>query len=161
MPSQDAPRKTALVLEALGRSGQRGVLATGWGGLAATDAPPSVAVVEHVPHDWLFPQVAAVVHHGGAGTTGAGLRAGVPTLICPFFGDQPFWGRRVAALGVGPQPIAQRRLTEERLRQGIQEMASSAEMRARAASLGDRLRAEDGVARAVALLESHAGRGAS
>src|SRR5690606_19496179 len=122
------------------RTGQRGVLAKGWGGLAAADLPPDVAVVEDVPHDWLFPQVAAVVHHGGAGTTGAGLRAGRPTLICPFFGDQPFWGRRVAALGAGPRPIPQRRLTATRLAEAIRELVSSAEMRERAEALGARIR---------------------
>lgn len=155
MPSADAAAKTALVLEALRRTGQRGVLAKGWGGLAAADLPPDVAVVEDVPHDWLFPQVAAVVHHGGAGTTGAGLRAGRPTLICPFFGDQPFWGRRVAALGAGPRPIPQRRLTATRLAEAIRELVSSAEMRERAEALGARIRGEDGVARAVELIEAY------
>ena len=92
--------KTGIVLDALKLAGQRGVLATGWGGLAAGDVPDGIYLLESVPHHWLFPQVAAVVHHGGAGTTGAGLRAGRPTVVCPFVGDQFFWGRRVAALAL-------------------------------------------------------------
>jgi UDP:flavonoid glycosyltransferase YjiC (YdhE family) len=155
MPTQDAARTTATVLAALERAGQRGVLATGWGGLAATGLPASVYLLDAAPHDWLFPQMAAVVHHGGAGTTGAGLRAGVPTVICPFFGDQPFWGRRVATLGAGPQPIPQRRLTAEALGAAIRESVSDPAMRERAAALGAAVRAEDGVGRAVARIEEH------
>jgi sterol 3beta-glucosyltransferase len=157
MPSQDAAGKTALVLAALERAGQRGVLATGWGGLTATNLPPNVYALDAVPHDWLFPQMAAVVHHGGAGTTGAGVRAGVPTIICPFFGDQPFWGRRVAAAGVGPYPIPQKRLTVERLAEAMRVAATDPTMREQAASLGAQIRAEDGVTRAVALIEARIG----
>ncbi len=120
------------------------------------DTPSSVYVLDAAPHEWLFPQMAAVVHHGGAGTTAAGLRAGVPSLICPFFGDQPFWGRRVALLGAGPQPIAQKRLTAERLAEAIQAMVSDGKMRARAETIGAAIRCEDGVARAVALIEAQA-----
>ena len=77
-------------------------------------------MVDGVPFAWLFPRVAAVVHHGGAGTTSAGLRAGVPSVVVPFFGDQPYWGLRVADLGVGPVPIPRKKLTVERLAQAIQ-----------------------------------------
>lgn len=149
MPAQDAAAKTALVLEALRRAGQRGVLATGWGGLAVADLPPDIYLLDEAPHDWLFPRMAAVVHHGGAGTTAAGLRAGVPTVICPFFGDQPFWGRRVAALGAGPQPIPQRKLTAENLAAAIDAAVHDMGIRERAAALGATIRAEDGVGRAV------------
>lgn len=159
MPTEDAAAKTRIVLEALARTGQRGVIATGWGGLARADMPPGVYVLDAAPHDWLFPQMAAVVHHGGAGTTAAGLRAGVPTLICPFFGDQPFWGRRVAALGAGPQAIPQRRLTTERLAEAIRMLTSDTTMRQRAETLGATIRAEDGIGRAVTLIEDHAGVG--
>jgi sterol 3beta-glucosyltransferase len=155
MPAQDAARTTRTVLDALERAGQRGVLATGWGGLAAAELPPSVYLLDEVPHDWLFPQMAAVVHHGGAGTTAAGLRAGVPTVVCPFFGDQPFWGRRVAALGAGPQPIPQRRLTVDALSAAIQTAVSDPSMHARAEALGAAIRAEDGVGLAVSRIEAH------
>jgi UDP:flavonoid glycosyltransferase YjiC (YdhE family) len=157
MPAQDAARTTRIVLEALERAGQRGVLATGWGGLAAADLPASVFMLPEAPHDWLFPQMAAVVHHGGAGTTAAGLRAGIPTVICPFFGDQPFWGRRVVALGAGPQPIPQRRLTADALSSAILFAANDPAMRERAAALGTAIRAEDGIGQAVARIEAYVG----
>lgn len=158
MPTEDAARTAAMVLAALKAAGQRGILARGWGGLAASELPPEVFALDEAPHDWLFPQMAAVVHHGGAGTTGAGLRAGVPTVICPFFGDQPFWGRRVATLGAGPAPIPQKRLTAEALAGAIGAAVSDEGMRACAAALGATIRAEDGVGRAVAVLAQSTGR---
>jgi sterol 3beta-glucosyltransferase len=153
MPSQDAAAKMQVILAALAQSGARGIVATGWGGLAAAETPDTVYLLESAPHDWLFPQMAAVVHHGGAGTTAAGLRAGMPAIICPFFGDQPFWGRRVAALGVGPAPIPQRRLTAKRLAAALESTLQDTAMQLRAQQLGELIRREDGVGRAVALIE--------
>jgi UDP:flavonoid glycosyltransferase YjiC (YdhE family) len=152
MPSRNPEQAADLVLRALARTGQRAVLSSGWGGLKKDDLPGSVCMIGSVPHSWLFPQMAAVVHHGGAGTTAAGLSAGVPSIITPFFGDQPFWGRRVHALGVGPKPIPRRSLTVDRLAEAIQAAVSDPGMRQRAARLGERIRAEDGVARAVAMI---------
>jgi sterol 3beta-glucosyltransferase len=146
---------TALVLRALELSGQRGVIATGWGGLTAETAPAHVHFLEAVPHDWLFPQVAAVVHHGGAGTTGAGLRAGRPTVVCPLVGDQPFWGRRVVELGVGPAPLPKSKLSAKRLAEAITRAVTDNAVRQRAAALGQVIRAENGVDRAVAHLNRH------
>jgi sterol 3beta-glucosyltransferase len=117
--------------------------------------PDSVFLLDEAPHDWLFPQMAAVVHHGGAGTTAAGLRAGKPTVICPFFADQPFWGRRVAVLGAGPQPIPQRRLTAEALGAAIAAAVGERSMRERAQALGEAIRAEDGVGAAVRAVEAY------
>jgi UDP:flavonoid glycosyltransferase YjiC (YdhE family) len=145
-------RKTEIVLNALKLAGQRGILATGCGGLAVGDAPDDIFVLDAVPHGWLFPQVAAVVHHGGAGTIGAALRAGRPMIICPFVGDQFFWGRRVKVLNVGPSPIPQWRLTVERLADGIRSAVDDQDMRQRAAALGKAIRAEDGIGRAIALI---------
>lgn len=148
------PGETArLILDALRMSGQRAILLSGWGGLRPEDLPDSVLVLDSVPHTWLFPRVAAVVHHGGAGTTAAGLRAGVPTIIIPFFGDQPFWGARIAELGVGPRPIPRKRLTAERLAQAIRDTVASEEMRQRASKLGESIRSEDGVATAVEIIQ--------
>ncbi len=155
MTDGEPQQLTRMVLKALELSGQRGVLLRGWGGLAAADLPDSVITIDHVDHHWLFPQMAAVVHHGGAGTTAAGLRAGVPTLITPFFGDQPFWGAQVAALGVGPQPIPRAKLSAARLAGAIQRTVSDQAMQTRAAQLGQQLRAEDGVARACATIIAH------
>ncbi len=95
----------------------------------------------------------AVVHHGGAGTTGAGLRAGIPSIITPFFGDQAFWGQQVYALGVGPQPIPRRRLTVDNLAEAIQRAVTDRAMQKNASNLGERIRAENGIAQAVAVIE--------
>jgi len=153
MSTRKPEETTRLVLEALAETNQRGILLSGWGGLHAEDLPESVFMVDSVPFSWLFPRVAAVIHHGGAGTTAAGLRAGVPSVVIPFFADQPFWGRRVADLGVGPAPIPLRRLTVDYLAQAIQTVVNDSAIRQRAAHLGAKIQAEDGVAGAVAVLE--------
>jgi sterol 3beta-glucosyltransferase len=111
-----------------------------------------VFMVESVPHSWLFSQVAAVVHHGGAGTTAAGLRAGVPSIVIPFFGDWLFWGQRVAKLGVGT-PIPRRQLMAERLARAIRTAVPDRATIRRAVDLGEKIQAEDGIANAVAIVE--------
>lgn len=146
------------VVEALRRTGRRGLLATGWGGLRPGDLPESVHVVDEVPHDWLFPRMAAVVHHGGAGTTAAGLRAGRPSVICPFSMDQPFWGRRVHEAGAGPQPVFQKHLTAPALAAAIQEATERTSIQRAAEALGRRIRSENGVQRGVDLIERAADR---
>jgi sterol 3beta-glucosyltransferase len=153
MSNSKAEETTRLVLDALSVTNQRGILLAGWGGLHTEDLPSTVFAVESVPFSWLFPRMAAVVHHGGAGTSAAGLRAGVPSIVIPFFADQPFWGQRVADLGVGPAPIPLRKLTVERLSQAIQIAVNDQTMRQRATDLGAKIQAEDGIARAVAILQ--------
>ena len=148
-----------LVLQALALSGQRGLLLTGWGALQAQRVPESVYVLESAPHAWLFPRMAAVVHHGGAGTTAEGLRAGVPSIIVPFIFDQPFWGRRVQAAGLGPAPIAQKALSAEKLAAAIQAAVGDPALQARARAVGAAIRQEDGAAQAVALVERYLGAG--
>jgi UDP:flavonoid glycosyltransferase YjiC (YdhE family) len=113
MPDRNAAEITEITIEALAQTGRRGLLLTGWGGLTNADLPDYLFKIEAAPHDWLFPRMAAVVHHGGAGTTAAGLRAGVPSLVVPYFGDQFFWGQRVAELEVGPRPLARQKLSAE------------------------------------------------
>lgn len=152
MPGLDPDRLARLAVEALARAGKRGLLATGGGALALSDAPPHVHVVSGAPHDRLFPRMSAALHHGGAGTTGASLRAGLPTMICPFFGDQRFWGRRVAALGAGPAPLDRRRLTVEALAAAFRATDDPA-MRRRAGEIGAGIARENGVAAAVTFLE--------
>jgi UDP:flavonoid glycosyltransferase YjiC (YdhE family) len=154
MSHGDVVHHTQLALRALDLSGQRAVLLTGWGGMTRQSAPSNVYFVENVPHDWLFPRMAAVVHHGGAGTTGAGLRAGVPSLIAPFApNDQSAWADRVENLGVGVHLPGIKRLTAERLADAIQTAVSDSTMRARAAALGKKIRAENGVAQAIEIIE--------
>jgi sterol 3beta-glucosyltransferase len=125
------------------------VLDLGSGDPAELRLPPSILAVRDLPHAWLFPRMAAVVHHGGAGTTGAGLTAGKPTVVIPTSSDQPFWGRRVHALGVGPAPIPIRRLNAETLTRALATVLSDTGVRARAVELGQQMRAEDGVGAAV------------
>jgi sterol 3beta-glucosyltransferase len=157
MASEDPVAVTELVVGAVREAGMRAVLLSGWGGMANLATAEDIHVAEAVPHDRLFPRVAAVVHHGGAGTTGAGVRAGVPSLVIPFGVDQPFWGSRIAALGVGPAPIPRKRLTREALADGLRQAVGDRAMADRAAALGERIRAEDGVAAAVEVIERFGG----
>jgi UDP:flavonoid glycosyltransferase YjiC (YdhE family) len=151
-----SPRESAeLVVSALRKAGQRGVLLSGWGALHASDLPDDVYCIESIPHDWLFPQMAAVVHHGGAGTTGAALRSGVPSFAVPFFGDQHFWGDRARKLGVGPNYVGLNRLTVDKLAERIRAAATDERMRRRAAVVGKRIRAEDGVGNAVRVFNGY------
>jgi sterol 3beta-glucosyltransferase len=148
------PRALAeLAVAALKQGGLRGILAQGAGGLEPPELPPEIMALDSAPHDWLFPRMAAVVHHGGAGTTAAGLRAGKPSVISPFFGDQGYWGQRVFALGAGPRPIPQTALTVDKLVGALQAATGNASLAERAAALGSQIRAEDGVGRAVSIIE--------
>jgi sterol 3beta-glucosyltransferase len=155
MGSGDPQRLTELVVKALELSGQRGILLTGWGALSQERLPGNVIAIDEVPHDWLLPQTEVVVHHGGAGTTGAGLRAGLPNIIVPFISDQPFWGEQVYKRGVGPWPILHKQLTAEALAEAITLAVTDQGMRVRAAALGRRIRAEDGVGNAVRLFQHY------
>lgn len=154
MSGNTGAERGKVVVEALQKSGHRGLLASGWGGLQTNDLPENIFLIDAAPHDWLFPRVAAVVHHGGSGTTAAGLRAGKPTVICPFIADQPFWGKVVYEAGVGPQPIPQKKLTVDGLAAAMTTAVTDTAMQQRAADLGAKLRAEAGVACAVALIEA-------
>ena len=151
---RDPKRVTQIVREAVRRTGVRAILARGWGGLEPSDSAHSESFlfIEAAPHSWLFPQVSAVVHHGGCGTTAAGLLAGKPNIICPFFGDQPFWGRHVERLRVGPTPIPQKRLTVESLCRAIETVKNDSTMRENAAALGRSIRKENGTSSAVAFI---------
>ena len=155
MTNREPAELARSVVHALALTGQRAVVLTGWGGLSAAELPREICAVDWVPFDWLFPRVAAVVHHGGAGTTAASLRAGVPTVIVPFFLDQYYWGRRVFELGAGTRPIPRKRLQADTLAAALQLATTDPNMRERAAALGERIRAEDGVERAVGTFGRH------
>ncbi len=156
MSNRSAELTTQLVIEALRTSNQRAILATGWGGLGEITRELDanrVFIVNHAPHEWLFPQVSLAVHHGGAGTTAAAIRAGIPSVVIPFFGDQPFWAWRLEQLGIAPPPIPRKSLTAKRLVQAIR-FASGEDVRLRATELGKCIRAEDGVAKAIEALHN-------
>jgi len=141
-----------MAVEAISATGQRGILSLPRDSL--DDLPPDrFHIAEEVPHSWLFPRTSLVIHHGGAGTTGAALRAGVPSVATPFTADQAFWARRLRQLGVGPAPVAARRLTSARIAAIIDQALRDAEIGRRAADLGRALQTEDGVTTALAAIE--------
>ena len=153
MVSGDMGKTLSIVLEAVEASGVRAILQKGWGGSDISTHSSRVYVADYLPHDWLFEQVAAVVHHGGAGTTAAGLKAGKPTLVIPFGGDQPFWGMRVRALGLGPKPIRREFLTAEKLTKALINLTQTKSYCVAAKELGMRLREENGTKIAADIIE--------
>jgi len=140
-----------VIADAVTRAGVRAVVQAGWAGLTGTGE--QILAVGDLPHDWLFPQVAAVVHHAGAGTTGAGLRAGVPAVPVPVLADQPFWAHRLHDLGVAPEPVYFAKLTAEALSGALRECLGEPGYRERAASLARRIADEDGAAAVLARIE--------
>ena len=142
-----------LILSALKETGQRAILSSGWANMHSDELPPHVYSVANVPHTWLFERVGAVVHHGGAGTTATGLRAGKPTMIVPHMGDQPYWGRRVHELGVGVKAVPRHKISVPALAAGIEQLVHDAQMRAKAQALGEKIRQEKGVENAVNAIE--------
>lgn len=153
MVNQEAERNHLAVREAFVQTGLRGIFLSGWGGIRADDMEGNLLYMESAPHDWLFPRCKAVIHHGGAGTTAAGLRAGIPNIVVPHTADQPFWGKRVAAIGAGPAPIPVKQLTSTRLVAALN-LANDPVLRARAQETGRLIRMEDGVGQAVRIIES-------
>ena len=147
---------TQIVINALREINQRGILLGGWSALGSGDLPASILRVDAVPHDWLFPQMAAVVHHGGAGTTAAGLRAGVPSVVVPSFGAQFFWSWRVPELGAGPKPIPRNKLTVAKLARAIQQAVNDDSIRSKASLICQQIRAENGVEVAIRMIEAFA-----
>ena len=121
----DPDQFTSLIFEAVKKAGIRALVSKGWGGLGDEDNavyPDDIYMLENTPHDWLFPRCSAVVHHGGAGTTAIGLKCGKPTMIVPFFGDQPFWGAMVARAGAGAHDATPyKRLSSDKLAEGIKQ----------------------------------------
>lgn len=136
---------TNLIFEAVKKTGRRALVSKGWGGFGAEDldVPPGVFMLGNCPHDWLFKQVSCVVHHGGAGTTAAGIACGRPTVVVPFFGDQPFWGSMIARAGAGPEPIPHKKLTAENLSAAILEALKPTSLD-RAAELAEKISHERG-----------------
>ncbi|CAA6655424.1 unnamed protein product [Spirodela intermedia] len=154
-PVQEPQKMTNIIVEALEKTQQRGIINKGWGGLGDLAEPKDfVYLLDNCPHDWLFSHCKAVVHHGGAGTTAAGLKAACPTTIVPFFGDQPFWGEQVHARGVGPSPIPVDQFSLPKLIDAINYMLDS-KVKERAVELAKAMASEDGVKGAVMAFFKH------
>ncbi|HMN78032.1 MAG TPA: glycosyltransferase [Burkholderiaceae bacterium] len=132
--------------------GRRAVFWPGWNGIGDAKLPPSVHCIDATPHDWLFPRMAAVVHHGGSGTSHSALRAGKPSIVMPFTGDQPFWAERLRRLGVAPAALATSRPDAAALAAAFDFVARRSVVE-RAAALGQRVALEDGLGTAVAAIE--------
>lgn len=148
---QAAAATARLVAAALQRAGQRGIFASGWQGSADEPLPPHIFALESAPHAWLFPRMAAVAHHGGAGTTAAGMRAGIPAVIIPHGNDQFAWGRRARELGVAAEPIPRSKLSAENLAAAIQSVLKS-EVREAANRLGEKIQTENGADTAAKII---------
>ena len=157
MAFRDRDALLDMVLTAVARVGVRAVLGSGWGGLAHGILPPSVFAVDEAPHDWLFPHMAAIVHHGGAGTTGAAIRAGKPSVVTPFITDQFAWARLLNARGLAPAPLPHRTVTADALAAAINTALHDGAMRERAKAIGATVRAENGLVRAVDAIERSIG----
>ncbi|MBW4722149.1 glycosyltransferase [Saccharothrix obliqua] len=153
MAGRDTARTGRILTEAIRKAGVRAVLATGWGSITALPSTTDILVIDQAPHQWLFPRIRVVVHHGGAGTTAAALAAGVPQVVCPFVADQPHWAHRAHVVGIAPPPLSRQRLTATALAEAIATAVHDTAMRQHAHELGAAIRAEDGVTRAVAALE--------
>jgi len=153
MVNREAERIHGIVRGALKRTNNRGIILSGWSEIKDR-SDNDVMYLNAVPHDWLLPRCTMVVHHGGAGTTSAGLRAGIPNIVVPFTADQPFWGRRVHTIGAGPKPIPVTRLSVAKLTQAMVAADEDA-VRGQAQALGLALRGEEGVKQSVNLIETY------
>jgi hypothetical protein len=143
----DAERLASVAVEALRTVGVRGVLQAGWSGLTAVG--DDVLSIGEAPHEWLFPRMAALVHHAGMGTSGAGVRSGIPAVSVPVLADQPFWASRLSALGVSATPIPFSQLTSERLAEALREVLVNPAFGRRARSLAQQVIGEDGAGAVV------------
>jgi sterol 3beta-glucosyltransferase len=148
MVSIDPQALARIITDALNQTRLRAVMAKGWAGLDLKSGN-QVLTIDPLPYETLFPRMSVVVHHGGLGTTATGLRAGVPSIIIPFFGDQPFWGQRAAALGVGPDPVPRNKLTSSKLASALKRATTDPLMQEAARDIAANLKSEDGVENAV------------
>ena len=153
MVNREKERIDRMVRDALKQTDNRGIILSGWSGMSQPSSN-DLCYLEAAPHHWLLPHCKIVIHHGGAGTTGAGLRAGIPNIVVPFMGDQPFWGERVHTVGAGPKPILTQDLTVEKLNQAILE-AEKESLRKRVQAIGQQISSEDGTGEAVKWIEKY------
>lgn len=151
---RDALEAASLFVDAIQQAGVRAII-QGWEtALQPMALQPTIYAAGSLPHSWLLPRCAGLVHHGGLGTTAAGLRAGLPALVIPHLVDQFYWGQRIQELGAGPRPIPRAKLDRAGLAAALRELAHDVNWRVAAAGLGERIRAEDGIGQAVRLIET-------
>jgi UDP:flavonoid glycosyltransferase YjiC (YdhE family) len=151
----DAQATTQMIARAVASAKCRAIVFGGWAGLSSTQTNEDIYFLRSgVPHSWLFPLMAGAAHHGGAGTTAAAFRSGIPQFVVPHFAEQPYWGRRTHELGVGAKPIDKRKLSAEKLADALRQLLNDAPLRQNAVALGEKIRAEDGVANAVEIIQS-------
>lgn len=154
MTSSNIKQELEMISKALRLCGQRGVLLSGWRNIGkGMKLPDNIYITKSAPHDKLFPLMSAVVHHGGAGTTSAALRAGVPSVVVPHFADQPFWGYQLFKNGIGAKPIPLKKLTAERLAEAIKSVVNDASVQKKAAETGENIRMETGIENAIRIIE--------
>lgn len=144
----DPDALTKMIFEATKKAGVRALVSKGWGNVGGSNPPDNVHLLGNVPHDWLFTKVSAVVHHGGAGTTAIGIALGKPTVIVPFFGDQPWWAGMIYRAGAGPEAVPFKQLTADKLAKNITR-ALEPDIREKAAELAEKIRGEDGAKQAA------------
>jgi sterol 3beta-glucosyltransferase len=153
MLNRDAIKHDRIVREALRQTNNRGIILKAWSDVKYSSSN-EILYLEAVPHQWLLPRCKMIVHHGGAGTTSAGLRAGIPNILIPHTADQPFWGSRVHAIGAGPKPIPINELSVPKLTRAINESSGNM-MHKYAQAIATKLRSEDGVSHAVSWIEKY------
>ena len=153
MLNQNAKNIDYIVQESIRQTNNRGIILSGWSGLKNRSSN-EILYVDAIPHQWLLPRCKMIIHHGGAGTTSAGLRAGIPNIVIPFMADQHFWGKRVKALGTGTAPIPVKKLSVENLIQSIVESEKDA-IRKRTQILAQQLTSDNGVENTVRIIEKH------
>ncbi|KAI8941132.1 hypothetical protein NX059_002370 [Plenodomus lindquistii] len=151
----DKPNElTKMLFEAVEKAGVRAIISKGWGGFGADQVPDNIYFIGNCPHDWLFQRVSCVVHHGGAGTTAAGIALGKPTVVVPFFGDQPFWGQMIARAGAGPKPVPYKLMTADSLAESIT-FALKDKVRIACEKMAADIASEDGATETVHAIESN------
>ncbi|MBP3951634.1 glycosyltransferase [Bacillus suaedae] len=153
MPLKNPYKIKAMLEEALEIIGQRGLFITGWSGMDTKKTKAHIHSVQSIPHSWLFKRTSGVVHHGGAGTTAAVLKAGKPMIICPFSGDQPFWAKRMHDLHLSTAPLREKDMTVEAFVTRIQELVNNQELTSNAIALSERIAQEEGIKDTVDFIE--------
>ncbi len=152
--SADAQASADLFVRALQQAGLRGII-QGWGsGIKQLVLPTTIYAAGALPHGWLLPRCAGMVHHGGFGSTSAALRAGIPTLVIPHMVDQFYWAQRVHELGLGPVPTRRTKLESSGLAAKMVDLVQNIKYSDAAANLGNQIRAENGIENAIRLIEA-------